>query len=291
MEVPPVAIFIKTFNRPHQLTTTVTSIRKFCTIPYRLYISDDGEIGPDIAALYSELDSQGHVIVRYNHHVNVTKARNDLVGRLQDEEFVLRLDDDFNFTDETNLEAMLRVIRARSEIGAISGLERQIGDGKKAVSGSLSIMQGHMLLDGGGLLKENVPHQNWLYFVSNGIRFAYANFTRNFLLIRRDVFRTVRWNESLVVQGEHTAFMLDLQRAGWALAFTPESIHVHNESAKATTDAYRGVRHSDAGRQTQRDTFKAEYGIETMSSVNALRDRKRNPVTRIMDTIRSIVSM
>jgi GT2 family glycosyltransferase len=262
------AILIKTFNRPHRLLTTVASIREHCKEPFRLYIGDDGEVTPEVAQLYAGLMAEGHIIKRYESRLNVTTARNDLVRMLGDEAFVLRLDDDFNFSAETRLDAMLAIMRQRPEIGALSGLERQLGDGKKIRSGSISSKQGHMVLRNGVLHKIAVPHTDWIYQNAAGFRFAYANFTRNFLLIRRQVFDTVSWNEDIVIQGEHTAFMLDLQKAGWALAFTPDSIHLHNESPVAQTSEYRAVRHAAEGRTSQQDVFLNTYGIRAMQGAD-----------------------
>jgi GT2 family glycosyltransferase len=265
-----IAILIKTFNRPHRLVPTVESIRSFCREPYRLYIGDDGEISGEVGKLYAELEQQGHEIVRYPRRINVTTARNDLVRRLRDEKFVLRLDDDFNFSGETRLDAMLAVLRARPEIGAISGLERQLGDGKNIRSGAISAKQGHMVLKDGVLYKLSVPHTDWIYLDAAGVRFAYADFTRNFLLIRREVFGGVRWNEDIVIQGEHTAFMLDLRKAGWALAFTPDSVHLHNETPLPAHAAYAAVRRSSEGRASQQDVFLRDYGIRAMQGADAV---------------------
>ena len=133
--------------------------------------------------------------------------------------------------------------------------QRRRGDGE------FSAKQGHIFLENGILLRTNVPHQAWTYMTARGVRFAYANFTRNFLLIRRAVFDTVRWDEDLYIQGEHLAFMLDLQRAGWLLAFTPESVHLHNEEGEDASNNYAIFRHSEEGINRRNAVFRNKFGI------------------------------
>lgn len=264
-----VAILIKTYNRPGRLLKAISSIREFCLEPYRLYIADDGEISADVNRLYDELRSEGHYIKIYPERVNVTTARNHLVSMLGPEEFVLRLDDDFNFTPETDLGAMVTVMKNRPEISAMSDLERQLGNGKGVLSGEISSKQGHTFLKDDVLHKMCVSHQCWNYLKVCDVRFAYANFTRNFLLIRRMVFDRVKWRDDIEVHGEHAAFMLDLQAAGWALAFTPDSIHVHNESAAGDQTGYGRIRHATGSRDIYRKLFLRVYGIRTVRSLDA----------------------
>ncbi len=270
--MPPhrIAIFIKTFNRPNRLLKCVERIQAYCNQDYRIYIADDGESSPAVADLYRTLTAGGHFVRTYPGRVNVTTARNELVGELRDERYVLRLDDDFNFSERTDLAAMLRIMAHRPEIGALSGLECQLGDGKGIKSGQISNKQGHMIIRDGILYKFSVPADQWLWSNADGLRFAYANYTRNFLLIRREVFQTVKWNEELPIQGEHSAFMIDLQKAGWALAFTPESIHEHDEtSVDDTSKQYKNARHATQGRKRQQEVFLKCYGIRAMKGLDA----------------------
>lgn len=262
MSAPKVAIGIKTFNRGERLQKCVSAIIEHCDIPYRLYIADDGEITPAVASLYDQLAADGHVIRRYEQRVNVTTARNELVSLVEDEDFFLRLDDDFMFCPETNLGAMLTVMQRYPHLGAIAGIERQMGDGKGVPSGTISNAQGHMFILDGTLYKACLPVDDWIWSDAGGVRFAMANFTRNFLLIRKAVFETVRWNENLIIQGEHSAFMLDLQRAGWGLAFTPDSIHLHDESGAAPSEEYRRARHRSTGEEAMRAEFRKHYGVK-----------------------------
>jgi len=159
----------------------------------------------------------------------------------------------------------------------LSDLERQIGSGKGTASGEISSKQGHIFLENGILIRTNVPPQAWTYLTTHGLRFAYANFTRNFLLIRRNVFATVRWDEDLLIQGEHLTFMLDLQKAGWLLAFTPESVHLHNEEGEDIPNGYSAFRHSVEGRNRRDAVFRKKFGILSEGREMLISPAKQKP--------------
>lgn len=224
-----VAITIKTYRRPERVVDCVRSIETYCDVPFRLYIADDSPSGLRPLELYRDLERRGHYVHIFEEHVSVTSARNFLLGQLQNEKHVLRLDDDFLFGPQTSLTAMINVLEACPHIGAVSSVERQLGQGKGKEDGELSDKQGFLLRESGALRKLEMPLElvNW-HSTPDGVRFAAFDFTRNFLLIKRKVFDTVRWREELFLKGEHLAFMRDLAANYWGLAQTPDSIHLHD---------------------------------------------------------------
>jgi glycosyltransferase involved in cell wall biosynthesis len=115
-----IAIILKTYERPVQLLTTLASIEQYCNVPYRLYIGDDGVISPEVAAAYDRLQTQGHVLLRFRKHLNVTVARNRLLDVLGSEEFVLRIDDDFKFGARTDFEDIRTISLSRPEVSVLT---------------------------------------------------------------------------------------------------------------------------------------------------------------------------
>jgi len=236
MERIKIAIIIKTFNRPTLLLKCIDSIKKYCTVPYRIYLADDSELTAKIEQIHKSLVAEGHFVRHFVSRISVTSARNYLIDKMENEQFVLRLDDDFILGENTDIETMLMLLNEYTQIGAISDLEKQLGDNKGLRSGEISPGQGFCYRDGKTLVKVNIPVDKWLWQEYQGKRYAIAGFTRNFLLIRREVFETVRWNENLFFSGEHLDFMLTLQRAGWLLAFTPDSMHYHDDLHKEKSE-------------------------------------------------------
>lgn len=184
---------------------------------------------------------------------------------------------------------MIGILETNPAIGAISDLELQLGDGKGVKSGELSRWQGIMLMHGSRLFKVKIPVDRWTWSSAGGRRYATADFVRNFLLIRREVFAEVLWNENLRFQGEHEAFMLEVKKAGWLIAFTPESIHQHDEThIPVPSDPAAGKR--GTGFEEMKKEFKSAYGVQGIESVNIdkylPRTKRSSPARR---TAREIV--
>jgi len=193
------------------------------------YIAEDGEISEKKKKLYENLRCKGHIILELPFNTGASKSRNLLLGELQDERYVLRMDDDFELTNETNILAMKKIINKKPKIGVVADLERQIGIGKSVFSKQISPYQGFFIKKGTKLVKKIVPLNKFDYFYVDGIKCAKCDFSRNMLLIRRDIFKKIKWEEKLKFAGEHLDFMLQIKHSPWDLVFTPLSIHLHRE--------------------------------------------------------------
>lgn len=267
-----VAIMVKTYLRDGVIQGLIESIRRFSDVRYRLYVADEEPVPDGKRRLYQRLIEEGHRVVVLNAErpISVCYARNRLLELLEDEPYVLRLDDDFHFCERTSLSKMISLLAARPEIGAIADIEIQGVDGKGVKQGQVSPKQGYFFLakDRRVLYKQPVPVECWSWRSVDGVRYAYADFTRNFLLVRREVFSGVLWNESLHINGEHTDFMLRLRKNGWLLAFTPDSAHLHNEPSRSrVASGYKMARDTSLGRKKMRQVFSTEWGIEDVISL------------------------
>ena len=232
-----IAVFIKTFMREETFFNCINSLMEHMSnnhISYRLYIADDGEISEKKKKLYENLRCKGHIILELPFNTGASKSRNLLLGELQDERYVLRMDDDFELTNETNIFAMKKILNKKPEIGVVAGLERQIGIGKSVFSKQISPYQGFFIKKGTKLVKKIVPLNKFDYFYVDGIKCAKCDFSRNMLLTKRDIFKEIKWEEKLKFSGEHFDFMLQIKYSPWDLVFTPFSIHLHREDIENT---------------------------------------------------------
>lgn len=271
-----IAIILKTYCRPEVLQQCIQSILEYCDLPYRIYIADDSPINQQPLKMYEMLVREGHFVQVFEDRISVTYARNLLVEQLQDEQYVLRIDDDFLFTKNTSLEVMIDVLNSIDKIGAVSSIEKQLGDGKGVKDGELSDKQGYFFNYNRILYKVSFPVDaiDWM-LTENGNRYACLDFTRNFLLIKRSVLDKVKWREELVIQGEHSAFMLDLKRAGYLLAQTPDSVHFHDERM-AKSQSYINSRRSREGINAMQTLYSNAYdldGSKTYSIVGSFKDK------------------
>ncbi len=161
------AIIIKTFNRDITLLNTLRSIEKFCQVNYRIYILDDSPvISKQKQAYYTKLEEEGHFIKISNERISVTAGRNYLVSQIRDEKYVLRIDDDFEFSEETNLGAMIEIMEHDTSIGTVASIEKQVGNGKGIFTGQISPKQGFTLIKDHTLIKKNIPVTHWKFLKS-----------------------------------------------------------------------------------------------------------------------------
>jgi GT2 family glycosyltransferase len=269
--VAEVAVFIKTMFRDQLLAQSLVSIRRYLPVPYRIYLADDGYVSPEKARCYERLRDGGHIVLELPERTGASAARNRLLGMLGDEPFVLRLDDDFELSSETNLLAVKRILERCVDLGAVAGLERQMGGGKGVPAGFISGSQGYMYRRGRALVKELVPLDRFVYEEVDGVPFARCGYTRNMLLIRRAVFEEVRWEERLPFFGEHEDFLLQLEQAGWGLAFTPVSVHLHN--GEVTRD--RGYARLKQRWPDHHAVYRTKWGVDRIVLKRPLRQRIR----------------
>ncbi len=272
-DAPVLAICVKTLMRDGCIQSLVASIEKFCHIPYRLYIADEMPISISKLQLYERLRAEGHSVHIYDTsvQVHVTTARNEMLEKLQGERYILRLDDDFVFFEGTRVDYLINLLEARAELGAVTGVEIQGFAGKRVLPNQLSPGQGFVQLDSVNkiMVRRLIPVESWHWSIQDGIRFAYADFTRNFLLIRRKVAEQVKWNPALIIDGEHIDFMLRVKEAGWALAFTPDSVHYHLDPPKAkVSKLYLRTRNSRPGHQAMKKEFQRQWGILEIMAVS-----------------------
>ena len=224
-----VAVLIKTCQGRPSLLWTLESIEyALKKEEYRIYISDEKPLDEWKKGVYDRLNNEGHHIELHESGISCGVARNKLIDQLQDEELVLRLDDDFELGGEFDYAALKTILEMSSDIGFCSDFERQLGHGKGVRSGSIRPAGGDFKIKAPKLIK---------YFhgpikrrkKESGIRYSIAEHTRNLLLIKREVFDSVRWSEKLMFQGEHEEFMLSMRDAGYKGAYTPDSIHYHRD--------------------------------------------------------------
>jgi GT2 family glycosyltransferase len=283
-----IAIIIKTINRKHSLLQTINSIFDFCDLPFRLYIADDGVIDQELGEFYRLLQHSGHFVRIYDHPVALTAALNELVRATDAEEFILRLDDDFRFCKETRVSVQRDILHGVDNIGAISGLERLVRKGAKS-SEKIESKQGFYLRDGDALIELLMDENHFTFTRYQSHRFAIVHYSRNFLLIRRRVFDTVSWNEDLLFKGEHVDLSLRLAKAGWLIAFTPDTIHEHHDD-ELPPSLYTG-RDVTPAAQARAQVMLRDHGIKRVRRVHAADVLSLRPPRKALARLRRMVGL
>lgn len=206
-----IAIGIKTFMREESLFKTLDSIEKYFPYAYRLYIADDSgnAISDEKEYRYQQLEIRGHVVIRLPFNSGLSFGRNAIIQRAK-EEYVLIMDDDIVLTDSESIEKMKQVLDSADDIGLCAGIIYQENG---ECFGGHAYSQGIRLeIDGGALFRHGSRGK---LAKANGILFNYADQVVNFFLAKREVFKSVIWDNRIKIEFEHMDFFLQLKKTNW----------------------------------------------------------------------------
>lgn len=268
MQPGKLAIIVKTLLREQEFKNLVNSISKFCDVSYRLYIADEHPISQEKRELFDQLKSNGHHIEIFSDKHGVGWFRNHLFKQTHGEEYILRIDDDFLFTENTSIKKLIQVIESSSRIGIVSCAEIQGDHGKLSrINNRLPTLESGVLLRTGSALKIGIlPDDGWVYSQNNSVRYALADYTRNFLLIKKALLLDSPWCNELVINGEHLDFFLSAKLKGWQIAFTPDVSYIHMGSPENTDrgSEYFQKRNTKNAEIVKSNVFLKKYGISSI---------------------------
>ena len=215
-----VTIIITTFNRPDSLRKCVKSVRKFYP-DMEIIVSDNGKPDP---VLNSELVKDYKC--RYlglPFDSGTSHAKNAALD-ITSKPFAVIIDDDFEFTECTNLEKFKTILDKDSSIGIVGG-KPITSSGKTGIVGSRILVNKE---------KETFwrfPIESPEWKEIDGIKYYYADYTRQFLMIRNSP--DIRWDDDLKMGGDHIWFFMNIKfHTDWKVAYVPEVEVVHHRASR-----------------------------------------------------------
>lgn len=226
-------VIIKTFERPQCLERLVLSIAKHYPTAH-IIIGDDSkrfDVG-FYKNLYDKAFAAGLIVkpIAYNlgYDKGLSYGRNELVRR-SDADYILLLDDDFVFTEQTNIELFEHVLNSDPSVGVVGGMLLDSTSGKELHFEGIFEKKGKTL-------RHKADGDKWQGDV---VQYKYTGFVLNFALFRRRLFNEVMWDEAIKIQGEHTDFYLRLAQTAWRVAYTPDVKALHQQEV---TGEYKDFR-------------------------------------------------
>lgn len=199
---------ITTFERPVLLSNLVRSILRYYPLA-RIVVADNGRQRANLP------DS----VIRLNlpFDCGLSRARNALVDTLRTK-YLLILEDDFLFTEETRIEPLVDVLNCDSEIGAVGGALRTMHGRVAAYALDIEVFRDTMYV-------REATHR--LRFTPLGTQYRLCDMIWNFALFRREMLRDHRWNDRLKV-GEHCPYFHQVKLAAkWRVGACTESRIFH----------------------------------------------------------------
>lgn len=189
------------------------------------------------------------VVHRLPFDCGVSAARNHLVHTTPSE-YKLLLDDDFAFTDQTDIAALERLLDAYPEAGVVGGGVTR--EGRLRHAGSQLRRRDDVLdqLEPAGPVQERA-----------GVRFQQVDFLPMFTMMRRQLFTHVQWDPALKTAGEELDFFLRVQPTPFVVLYAPD-VTVDHPRVK-TSASYRD-------RRMRLDFLKrilVKHGLRRMTSI------------------------
>tara|TARA_Y100001936_G_scaffold250070_1_gene301933 strand:- start:1543 stop:2355 length:813 start_codon:yes stop_codon:yes gene_type:complete len=187
-----VTAIIKTFNRPESVRRLVNSIRKYYP-NLNLIIVDDGEQKVE--------DFQNDKKIKYikaNFNIGLSAGRNLALSHVKSK-FTLLLDDDFEFTGDTDLERMHSIL-VRTKFDVVGGDMLNWGTDRSKFHGTLE-------------LKDRTLRR-FVELSRNGHEgLKEYDIIINFFMAKTDILKNVKWDPQLKL-GEHEDFFIRLKEVG-----------------------------------------------------------------------------
>jgi|GEM_PF-1095849 len=241
---------ITSFERPRLLEQLVASIRR--RYPQaKILVADNGRqkasLPADVRVLNLAFDC------------GLSRARNALVDNLETE-FLLLLEEDFLFTDETRVEPFVEILDSDDEIGMIGGAMRGSTGRLGLYCLDIDIFRNVMYVQDATRRMRVTPY---------GTSYRVCDIAWNFGLFRREFLALNRWDDRLKV-GEHAAYFHQAKLRGqWRVAATPAVVIYHVPDQR--TEHYRKHRH------------RAKDFLHQYLAWNGLRDYRRVPPLSYQD--------
>ncbi len=235
-----ITFIFTTILRPDCARRLIASIRRHCPA-LKVVVADQNPFDPAMDAFYRE----NEVTVRYlPFDSGVGKGRASLMD-LVDTRYTLFGDDDFIFTERTDLAPARQFLDAHAEIGLVGGSmidHRSQADGRQVKVRRRYEKLVSLLPEHRGMIVTPIDYVSPRITIFNGHHFHHCDMTLNWALCRTDMLADpeLRWDPQFKSGGEHEDFFLQIKyRSDWGVVHCPQMICEHRHDGSARYDALR----------------------------------------------------
>jgi hypothetical protein len=199
---------ITSFERPRLLSNLVRSIRQRYPLA-KIVVADNGRQKAALPDCVQRLDLE--------FDCGLSRARNALIDSLTTK-YLLVLEDDFLFADETTIEPLVDVLETDAEVGVVGGALRSLYGRVAAYALDIDVFRGTMYVH---------EATDRLKFSRGGLPYRLCDMVWNFALFRKEMLAEHRWDDRLKV-GEHCPYFHQVKLAArWRVAACPATRICH----------------------------------------------------------------
>lgn len=226
-----IGILIPTFLRDKKMQKEVESILKHCDSSsffrkwIRIYIADQGHElwSKEKIEFYKKLELDGHKVFKTPFNSGLSYNRNFLIQQ-SNEPYLMIMDDDFEFTENTNLTKMIEILNHKEENGIIGGdIEN-----RPPYNASLIFEQ---LNNGVKLYRiERLINKQHI----NNLEYYNTDIVLNFFLAKREVLEEIPLDNELKLV-EHTDHFLRIKQTNkWKVCYCPNITCKHIQESDSS---------------------------------------------------------
>ena len=256
------AICMVTFMRDNKMKECVESIRQYYPDEWvRIYIADQNEtISEQTQNYYDDLQKHGHVIVKVPYNSGLSYGRNTLVNQVK-EPYLMIIDDDFRFTQKTDLTKLKNILESDERIG-ICGAKLLGQDPYLAWIYYNPVLKKIFKIKTNYVAHPTYKTIQYPYRPFETI-YEYSDIVLNCFLAKTEIFKDIQWDNDLLLV-EHTDFMLRLKETKWRVTYTTEVECEHHHSDN--TDAYINYR-LGINRNIGVQKFCEKWGLKSLDDI------------------------
>lgn len=242
-----VTVIITTFFRPECLIRCVRSIRMFYP-EIEIIVSDNGK--PDDELNRELIRGYKCKYLLQPFDSGASYAKNAALDETKTKYAVI-IDNDFEFNVNSKLEKFKAILDANEDIGVVGG-KPHTPKGKPGTRGS------RILINKEEAIFWRFPIEKPEWKSHEGIKYYYADYTRQFLMIRN--VSDIRWDSDMKIGGLHIAFFINIKlNTSWKVAYVPEVKVIHHHAS--FDPAYMAYRRRRNFRKVFHKKMGLRYGI------------------------------
>ena len=232
-DVSDVSVICATIERPDSVVRFINSVRKFYQ-DIQIVIGDQSRDKIELASFYKRNNIK---CLRLPFDCGVAYARNECVKAVKTK-FILLCDDDFVFTDKTDINIPLQALKKYPEIGIVTGAVIDHHKSGSEVYFQKRYYEKFLYLDKERKVLCSVPisYIKPQIYDTLGHTFYQCDIGLNFAIMRKDIFKDgIEWDSRFKCNGEHEDFYLNLKyNSNWKVIYTPEFYCDHEHLGNPT---------------------------------------------------------
>lgn len=215
------AILVTTFLRDDALFACIKSIRKHYP-DIAIFITDTGHESKAKDDFCFDHECE---LFKLAFDAGVCMAKNEGLDMIPDTyKYVFVCEDDIIFKGETKLELLREVLEKRPKVGIVGGSLKRV----KKYETKEQDYEATLRIEGDTIYLERVENPQWRKL--GDARYFYCDIISNVFMMRRDIWKQIRWDERYKTTPEHTDFFLLLKHnTDWRIAFTDSVQMEHHD--------------------------------------------------------------